>query len=91
LFKWNDNAFLSGGIAGGISAAVVTPADVIKTRMQTTQHNTFSTAVASINAQGYNTYLTGAALRAFRSSIQFAINFYILEELNKFSRAQNMI
>lgn len=81
--QYDLGSFLAGGIAGGISAATVTPADVIKTRMQTTVHNTFSAATASIHAQGLSTYFTGAGLRAMRSSIQFAVNFYILETLNR--------
>lgn len=82
LLDVTDNAFLAGGLAGGMAAFTVTPADVIKTRMQTTSHNTFNLAVASIRAQGMSTFFTGAVLRAFRSSIQFALNFWVLERLN---------
>lgn len=82
LLDLTDNAFFSGGMAGGMAAFIVTPADVIKTRMQTTVHNTFTLAVHSIRAQGISTFFTGAVLRAFRSSIQFALNFWVLEHLN---------
>lgn len=82
LFQSTDNSFIAAGTAGALSAFAVTPADVIKTKMQTTESNTLSLAVASINRQGLSTYFTGAGLRAFRSGIQFAVNFWILETLN---------
>jgi solute carrier family 25 aspartate/glutamate transporter 12/13 len=81
--EYSMGSFLSGGLAGGIAAFVVTPADVIKTRMQTTSHSTFYAAIASIQAQGIATYFTGSGLRAMRSSLQFAVNFYLIESLNK--------
>ena len=83
VLEITDNSFLSGGVAGGIAAFTVTPADVIKTRMQTTNHSTLISAFNSVRAQGISTFFTGAGLRACRSSIQFALNFWVLESMNK--------
>jgi solute carrier family 25 (mitochondrial aspartate/glutamate transporter), member 12/13 len=96
--KLNYNVFLSGTLAGipatflagtlaGIPAAFLcTPADVVKTRMQTLRYNNINIKmIPTIKSIYYNEGLTaffkGSGWRVFRSSPQFGITLFIYEYL----------
>jgi solute carrier family 25 aspartate/glutamate transporter 12/13 len=81
--KQNLHPFVAGTIAGIPAAFLCTPADVLKTRMQTIQTNTFTNQIKMIYYnEGFVAFWKGAGWRVFRSSPQFGVTLYIFEKLN---------
>lgn len=88
------NSFICGIIAGAPSAFLCTPADVIKTRMQTfrkqsiTNENNekitlLNTTKSIYNNEGWTAFFKGAGWRVFRSSPQFGITLLTFEYFQK--------
>ena len=82
--------FLAGGIAGAPAASLTTPADVIKTRMQTKlsdgsyRYSRLSEAAVDIHRnEGAAAFFKGAGARVFRSSPQFAATLFAYEMLQR--------
>lgn len=80
--------FCSAFIAGVPAAGLVTPADVIKTRLQvaaragqTTYNGVFDCARKVMNEEGMSAFWKGTAARVFRSSPQFAVTLLTYELL----------
>lgn len=81
--------FIAGTIAGGPAAFLCTPADVIKTRMQTIRQNTqnensvklLSTISQVYRNEGFSAFWKGASWRVLRSSPQFGITLLVFEYL----------
>ena len=72
----------SGMIAGVPAAALTTPADVIKTRLQTsgsTYKGLTECALKILQNEGISAFFKGAEMRVFRSSPQFGITLLSYE------------
>jgi solute carrier family 25 aspartate/glutamate transporter 12/13 len=84
--KQTDNIFISGMIAGIPAAYLVTPADVIKTRIQTNKLHYYKNIYDCINKiyknEGFKAFWKGGLWRVLRSSPQFGITLYLYEFLN---------
>ena len=82
--KLNYNSFLSGTIAGAPAAFLCTPADVIKTRMQTLRKDNIKpkiieTIKSIYNNEGILAFFKGSGWRVIRSSPQFGITLFVYE------------
>ncbi|KAH0955632.1 hypothetical protein HN011_000682 [Eciton burchellii] len=80
----------SGAIAGVPAAALVTPADVIKTRLQvvaregqTTYSGLLDCAKKIYKEEGARAFWKGATARVFRSSPQFGVTLFTYELLQR--------
>ena len=85
-----SDLFIAGGMAGAPAASLVTPADVIKTRMQTKMPNggymydSMAGAAKDIYTnEGVSAFFKGAPARVFRSSPQFAVTLLAYEMLQR--------
>ncbi|XP_050463119.1 calcium-binding mitochondrial carrier protein Aralar1 isoform X2 [Cataglyphis hispanica] len=81
---------VSGAIAGVPAAALVTPADVIKTRLQvvarkgqTTYSGLVDCARKIYKEEGARAFWKGATARVFRSSPQFGVTLFTYELLQR--------
>ena len=81
---------ISGAIAGMPAASLVTPADVIKTRLQVvprsgqTTYNGVTDAVKKIYAEeGFRAFWKGSIARMCRSSPQFGVTLVTYELLQR--------
>ncbi|KYN42451.1 Calcium-binding mitochondrial carrier protein Aralar1, partial [Trachymyrmex septentrionalis] len=81
---------VSGAIAGVPAAALVTPADVIKTRLQvvaregqTTYNGLLDCARKIFKEEGARAFWKGATARVFRSSPQFGVTLFTYELLQR--------
>ncbi|XP_072757373.1 electrogenic aspartate/glutamate antiporter Aralar, mitochondrial isoform X1 [Anoplolepis gracilipes] len=81
---------VSGAIAGVPAAALVTPADVIKTRLQvvaregqTTYNGLLDCARKIYREEGARAFWKGATARVFRSSPQFGVTLFTYELLQR--------
>ncbi|XP_043276553.1 calcium-binding mitochondrial carrier protein Aralar1 isoform X2 [Venturia canescens] len=81
---------VSGAIAGVPAAALVTPADVIKTRLQvvaregqTTYNGLVDCARKIYKEEGPRAFWKGATARVFRSSPQFGVTLFTYELLQR--------
>ncbi|XP_012229804.1 calcium-binding mitochondrial carrier protein Aralar1 isoform X4 [Linepithema humile] len=81
---------VSGAIAGVPAAALVTPADVIKTRLQvvaregqTTYNGLLDCARKIYKEEGARAFWKGATARVFRSSPQFGVTLFTYEVLQR--------
>lgn len=81
---------VSGAIAGVPAAALVTPADVIKTRLQvvarkgqTTYNGLLDCARKIYKEEGARAFWKGATARVFRSSPQFGVTLFTYELLQR--------
>ena len=79
--KLNYNSFLSGTIAGIPAAFLCTPADVIKTRMQTLDTKMLFTIKNIYENGGFSGFFKGSGWRIFKSSPQFGITLFIFDYL----------
>ncbi|XP_033217963.1 calcium-binding mitochondrial carrier protein Aralar1 isoform X4 [Belonocnema kinseyi] len=84
------SCLLSGAIAGVPAAALVTPADVIKTRLQvvaregqTTYNGLADCARKVYREEGARAFWKGATARVFRSSPQFGVTLFTYEILQR--------
>jgi len=85
--KLNYNTFLAGTISGIPAAFLCTPADVVKTRMQTLRKdNTNIKMIPTIKSiyqnEGLLAFFKGSGWRVFRSSPQFGVTLFIFESLS---------
>lgn len=85
--KLNYNVFIAGTLAGIPSAFLCTPADVVKTRMQTLRHTDnnikmIPTIKSIYHNEGITAFFKGSGWRVFRSSPQFGITLFIFEYLS---------
>jgi hypothetical protein len=86
--RQNLNPFLAGIIGGAPAAFLCTPADVIKTRMQTLRENKInSTKIIPLinqiyNNEGFVAFWKGSSWRVLRSSPQFGVTLFVFENLN---------
>lgn len=89
--KENLNPFLAGTLAGAPAAFACTPADVIKTRMQTlikqnlSNNNLIQVAQSIYKNEGFAAFWKGGGWRVLRSSPQFGITLLVFEYLKTFS------
>ncbi|CAK9818223.1 Calcium-binding mitochondrial carrier protein Aralar1 [Anthophora quadrimaculata] len=81
---------VSGALAGVPAAALVTPADVIKTRLQvvarrgqTTYSGLLDCAKKIYKEEGPRAFWKGATARVFRSSPQFGVTLFTYEVLQR--------
>ncbi|XP_076169187.1 calcium-binding mitochondrial carrier protein Aralar1 isoform X5 [Ptiloglossa arizonensis] len=81
---------VSGALAGVPAAALVTPADVIKTRLQvvaregqTTYNGLMDCARKIYREEGARAFWKGATARVFRSSPQFGVTLFTYELLQR--------
>ena len=88
--KQELNPFVAGTLAGAPAAFLCTPADVIKTRMQTfrkentnKQPKMLGTARDILKNEGWTAFFKGGGWRVFRSSPQFGITLLSFELLEK--------
>ena len=83
--KLNYNSFCAGTIAGIPAAFLCTPADVVKTRMQTLNNNTNNKIIPTIKNiyynEGFSAFFKGSGWRIFKSSPQFGITLFIFDYL----------
>jgi solute carrier family 25 (mitochondrial aspartate/glutamate transporter), member 12/13 len=84
LQRKTNNIFLSAMIAGIPAAYLVTPADVIKTRIQTNNNykNIGDCIRKTYKNEGFNAFWKGGLWRVFKSSPQFGITLWLYEFLN---------
>lgn len=86
--KQNLNPFISGTLAGAPAAFLCTPADVIKTRMQTLRKESIETVkiiptIKQIYRQeNWTAFWKGGGWRVLRSSPQFGITLLVFEYFN---------
>ncbi|XP_078040864.1 calcium-binding mitochondrial carrier protein Aralar1 isoform X3 [Augochlora pura] len=80
----------AGALAGVPAAALVTPADVIKTRLQvvaregqTTYNGLLDCARKIFREEGVRAFWKGASARVFRSSPQFGVTLFTYELLQR--------
>jgi len=80
--EFPNNYFLAGTLAGIPAAYLVTPFDVIKTRLQTEKNytNIFDCAKKIYSENGF---WRGGVWRILKSSPQFGITFYVFEKLKE--------
>ncbi len=90
--KENLNPFIAGTLAGAPAAFSCTPADVVKTRMQTllkqNQSNGYGlvqVATSIYKNEGFSAFWKGGGWRVLRSSPQFGITLLVFEYLKEFS------
>lgn len=87
------NPFYAGSLAGAPAAFLCTPADVIKTRIQTQNKNLIkpSKILPTINLiikeEGWLAFWKGAGWRVLRSSPQFGITLVIFEYLQSLPKS----
>jgi len=96
IFKEGENGkrlsafelLLSGAGSGAVAAFLVTPADVIKTRLQvmakqnqTTYNGLTDAAIKITREEGFKALFKGGPARVCRSSPQFGVTLYIYELL----------
>lgn len=87
--KENLNPFFAGTLAGAPAAFACTPADVIKTRMQTLikqnleTQNLIYVAKSIYKNEGFSAFWKGGGWRVLRSSPQFGITLLVFEYLKK--------
>ena len=86
--KLNFNVFLSGTVAGIPAAFLCTPADVIKTRMQTLRNDNYNpnmiiTIKNIYQHEGILAFFKGSGWRVIRSSPQFGITLFAYDYLLK--------
>ncbi|XP_015437476.1 PREDICTED: calcium-binding mitochondrial carrier protein Aralar1 isoform X1 [Dufourea novaeangliae] len=81
---------VAGALAGVPAAAMVTPADVIKTRLQvvaregqTTYNGLLDCAKKIYREEGARAFWKGASARVFRSSPQFGVTLFTYELLQR--------
>jgi solute carrier family 25 aspartate/glutamate transporter 12/13 len=79
-----DNYFLAASLAAVPAAYLVTPADVVKTRLQTKTNNYLS-ILDCINKiyfnEGIKGFFRGGLWRVLKSTPQFGITLYVYEKL----------
>lgn len=89
--KENYNPFLAGTIAGAPAALLCTPADVIKTRIQTinktnktnkTNNKIINTTISIYKNEGFTAFWKGGGWRVLRSSPQFGITMIVYDFLS---------
>ncbi len=90
--KENLNPFVAGTLAGAPAAFSCTPADVVKTRMQTlikqnqsNGHGLIQVATSIYKNEGFTAFWKGGGWRVLRSSPQFGITLLVFEYLKEFS------
>ena len=87
--KQELNPFVAGLLAGAPAAFTCTPADVIKTRMQTLikqnliNLSLFDVAKSIYKNEGFSAFWKGGGWRVLRSSPQFGITLLVFEYLKK--------
>jgi len=81
---------VAGAIAGIPAASLVTPADVIKTRLQvaeragqTSYKGVFDACVKIQREEGFSAFWKGTTARVFRSSPQFGVTLFTYELLQR--------
>jgi solute carrier family 25 aspartate/glutamate transporter 12/13 len=80
--KKNNNSFISGMIAAIPAAYLVTPFDVIKTRIQFSKNNNILECVKNIyKNEGFKAFWKGGLWRIMKSSPQFGITLFVYENL----------
>lgn len=85
--KQEFNPFIAGTLAGAPAAFLCTPADVIKTRMQTLRAGTLEqvrlipTTQQIYRQEGWTAFWKGGGWRILRSSPQFGITLLVFEYL----------
>ena len=84
----NYNIFLSGTLAGIPAAFLCTPADVVKTRMQTLRNNNINikmiyTIKNIYENEGFFAFFKGSGWRVTRTSPQFGVTLFVYEYLSK--------
>ncbi|KAI6659138.1 Calcium-binding mitochondrial carrier protein Aralar1 isoform X1 [Oopsacas minuta] len=89
--------FASGMIAGVPAAGLLTPADVIKTRLQVQAREGQMTYSGLIDCakkiwkyEGHNAFWKGAPARVFRSSPQFGVTLLTYELLQRYIKFENI-
>lgn len=78
--------FISGTVAGSISAFIMTPCDVIKTRYQTksNNYNNLTECIKDIyNKGGNKAFIKGGIWRMMKSGPQFGITLFLYEIMKK--------
>ncbi len=84
--KQKFNSFAAGTVAGIPAALLCTPADVLKTRVQTysntnSNSNIINLTKSIIKNEGYGALWKGGCWRVLRSSPQFGITLFIYDKL----------
>ncbi len=85
------NPFYAGTLAGAPAAFLCTPADVVKTRMQTQRKTSIEpvkmlpTIESIMKEEGWLAFWKGAGWRVIRSSPQFGITLLVFEKLQSLS------
>jgi len=80
--KKNNYSFISGMIAAIPAAYLVTPFDVIKTRIQFSKNNNILECVKNIyKNEGFKAFWKGGLWRIMKSSPQFGITLFVYENL----------
>eukprot|EP00300_Choanocystis_sp_HF-7_P007823 c15535_g1_i2.p1 GENE.c15535_g1_i2~~c15535_g1_i2.p1 ORF type:complete len:786 (+),score=193.13 c15535_g1_i2:55-2358(+) len=85
-----SDLFLAGAIAGAPAAYLVTPADVVKTRLQADSKSgklrfqgLRDCFLKTYREEGFKVFYVGGFMRVFRSSPQFAVTLLVYELLQK--------